>query len=256
MRKKQGIIVSIIALFWLPPTLASGVEIHNLNEAVNIAGRQRMYTMRMLRDYTMIGEKLTYKKPADDLKKIQKNFQEAYESLVAFVKDPTLSDELKQVGARWDAVQTIMKKPPKKEEASSYFDGAMAFRKDLNAFVEHLAKSQKKATAQVVNVSGRMRAISQALAAIYQLRAWGMPHAEEKIKVTMKLFRQGLDYLNKAKETQPPMRAILKDLEKTYLFFDFMNQSKVFTPTLVIKKTDAMLHKASKLTELYVQSTH
>ncbi len=255
MRKSQGIILGIIALFWLPPTLASGAEIHTLNEAVNIAGRQRMYTMRMLKDYIMIGEKLAYKDPAGDLKKIKKDFQESHASLVAYVKDPALSAELKEIGTLWDAVKKMTNELPRKEQASTFAKGAIDFREKLNTFVDHLAKSGNKATAQSINVSGRLRAVSQALAAVYQLRAWGMPHADEKINVPMKRFRYALDYLSKAKETQPPMQALLKDLEKTYLFFDVMNQSKVVTPTLVIKKTDAMLKKASELTELYVQST-
>ena len=255
MRKSQGIILGIITLFWLPPTLVSGAEIHNLNEAVNIAGRQRMYTMRMLKDYIMIGEKLAYKDPAGDLKKIKKDFQESHASLVAYVKDPTLSAELKEIGTLWNGVQKMTSTPPKKEQAGIYAKKAIDFREKLNTFVAHLAKSGNEATAQSINVSGRLRAVSQALAALYELRAWGMPHADEKIKKPMKVFRQSLDDLNKAKETQPPMQALLKDLEKTYLFFDVMNQSKVVTPTLVIKKTDAMLKKASELTELYVQST-
>jgi len=257
MRKTQGIILGIFTLLLLPPTLAFGAEIHNLNEAVNVAGRQRMYTMRMLKDYIMIGEKLSYKDPAGDLKKIKEEFGKAHDSLVAYVKDPALSEELKHIGTLWDAVDKMTNEPPRKDQMGTYAKKAITFRQQLNAFVDHLAKSEgeKKATAEEINMSGRLRAVSQALAAVYLLRAWGMPHADEKIKEPMKFFRLSLDYLNKAKETQPPMQALLKDLEKIYLFFEVMNQSKVFTPTLVIKKTDAMLQKASELTELYVQST-
>ncbi len=255
MRKSQGIILGIIALFWLPPTLVSGAEIHNLNEAVNLAGRQRMYTMRMLKDYIMIGEKLAYKDPAGDLKKIKKDFQESHASLVAYVKDPTLSAELKHIGTLWNTVQKMTSEPPKKEQAGVYARGAIDFREKLNTFVDHLARSGGDDRAETIDAAGRLRAVSQALAAVYQLRAWEMPHADEAIKKPMKVFRRSLDDLKKAKETQPPMQVLLKELEKIYLFFEVMNQSKVATPTLVIKKTDAMLHKASELTELYVQST-
>ena len=256
MIKKQGIVLWGMILLGLLPLLASGAEIHTLNEAVNIAGRQRMYTMRMLRDYIMIGEKLSYKDPAGDLKKIKKHFQEAHESLVHFIKDPALTEELRQIAAQWKTVDKMTNEPPRKEQAAVYAKEAITFREKLNTFVNHLAQSGGKATAEAINLSGRLRAVSQALAAVYQLRAWGMPHADEKIKIPMKRFRESLDYLNKAGETQPPMKTILDDLEKTYLFFEVMNRSKVFTPTLVIKKTDAMLRKASRLTELYVQSTH
>jgi hypothetical protein len=46
------------------------------------------------------------------------------------------------------------------------------------------------------------------------------------------------------------MRSI--KIEKTYLFFNVMNDSLVFTPALVVKKCDTMLKSARKLTQLYL----
>ena len=255
MRQSCQTVLGILFPILLWPVSVSAEAIHNLNEAVNVAGRQRMYTMQMLKDYIMIGEKLTYNHPEADLKAIVDHFQDAHESLLTFVeKDAALSAELKHIGTLWSGIKTMTAEPPRRDRAALYAKQAIAFRDQLDVFVSHLARSETRATAEVINASGRLRAISQALAAMYLLRAWEMPLADEQIKRPMEHFRQTLDELKRSKATHAPMKTILDDLEKIYLFFDVMNHSKVTTPTLAIRKTDAMLKKASKLTELYVQS--
>jgi nitrate/nitrite-specific signal transduction histidine kinase len=223
-------------------------------EAVNLAGKQRMYTMRLLRDYIMIGAKLNYRNPQEDLKHTLADFEASHEALKAYVTDPALQEELKAIDAQWHKIKTMMSQPPERSKAAEYAKGAIDFREMLNDFTNHLSKASGQTAAEAVNLSGRMRAVSQALAAGYLLRTWGLKEAKEKLKIPMKRFRASLDYLHKAPETGEAMRAKLDRLEKIYLFFEVMNGSDTFVPTLVIKKTDTMLKVANELTQLYVDA--
>jgi nitrate/nitrite-specific signal transduction histidine kinase len=253
MRRRN---VNVLLLLFLPLAVVSVLDAGTIAtpaEAVNIAGKQRMYTMRMLRDYIMIGEKLQYKNPSEDLKQTVARYTHAQESLVGYVTHPTFKDEIEKIDAQWAKIKKMMKAPPKKELMADYAKNAIDFREMLNAFVNHLAKASGKQSAQAVNLAGRLRAVSQALAAVYQLKAWGMPQADEKMQIPMKRFRASLDYLASAKETQDPMRKKLVLLEKIYRFFEVMNDAGTLTPTLVIKKTDTMLQLSDELTRLYVE---
>ena len=223
-------------------------------EAVNSAGKQRMFTMRLLRDYIMIGEKMQYKNPAADLQKTIASYELSQKELMNYVTDPSLKSELDKIGVKWQEVRKMLGQSPQKELAATYAKTAIDFREVLNTFVDHLTKATGSSSTQSINLSGRLRAVSQALAALYQLRAWEMPGVEKKIMIPMERFRASLDYLESAKVTAAPMQPYLKKLEKIYRFFSVMNTAETFTPTLVIKKTDTMLNLASELTALYVGS--
>ncbi len=253
--KRKKILPRLALLVMLPASMIAAQEIHSNAEAINVAGKQRMYTMRMLRDYLMIGEKLNYKDPAGDLKKTIADFDEAGKALQSYVKDPKLMEEMKGIHQIWTSSRKMFSQPPVKEKALAYTKDANAFRKKLNTFVNDLSAHYGSSTAEVVNTAGRLRAVSQALAALYQLKAWGIKEASEMIKKPMKSFRDGLDYLDKAKETQASMRPILTKLERTYLFFKIMDDaSDTATPALVIKETDRMLKLANTLTGQYLSA--
>ncbi len=230
----------------------ASVTIHTPAEAVNIAGKQRMYTMRLLRDYAMVGARLQYKNPASDLQKLIQNLTASNQALSAYIHDVPLTSELDTLVQKWGSIKTKLSQPPKKENMGMYADAAIAYRGAWNTFVDHLAKNLGSSAAQAVNRAGRLRMVSQALAAMYVLRSWGLDDASKRIAVPMQTFRASLQYLKNAPETKAPMATIVNKLDKIYLFFNVMNQSESLTPTLVIKKTDTMLKLASELTQLYV----
>ena len=64
----------------LLPSLITGylyaVEIKNLSVAVDVAGKQRMFTQRMLKDYAMVGLENNFGNPGEDLKKIMGLFED------------------------------------------------------------------------------------------------------------------------------------------------------------------------------------
>ena len=254
MKNRQRMLL-LVLLWLLPAYMSMALEIHTNAEAVNIAGKQRMYTMRMLRDYIMIGEGLKYKNPEKDLNKTIEAFSEAGKALEGYIKDPTLKEEVKKVHQIWLTSRKMFSMPPKKEQALKHAKEAIAFRKKLNEFVTHLAAHYGGGAAEVVNTSGKLRAVSQSLAAFYLLKSWDIPEADMMLKKPMQNFRDALDYLEKAPQTTADMQPLLKKLEKIYLFFQVMDEaSSTSTPVLAVKKTDQMLKVANELTEKYVKS--
>ena len=253
-KKSLKLSIAVLMIVLITVSSAAGM-ITTPAEAVNAAGKQRMFTMRLLRDYIMTGEKLHYKNPAVDLQKTIVSYELSQKELVDYVTDPSLKNELKTIEKKWQEIKRMLTQTPQKERMAVYAQNAMEFREMLNAFVDHLAEASGGHSAhQVINFSGRLRAVSQTLASVYQLRAWGMPDAQKKMTIPMERFRESLDYLHSAKATAAPMQPYLKKLEKIYRFFAVMNTAETFTPTLVIKKTDTMLKLASELTALYVGS--
>jgi nitrate/nitrite-specific signal transduction histidine kinase len=252
--KKTFLLSLFLIVMMIPQSIMFAEEISSLSHAVNVAGKQRMYTMRILRDYIMVGAKLTYKDPASDLSRTVADFGKAHDALDAYLNDQQLKSEMDGITKQWKAITKMVSEPPVQSNALEYARQAIKFREMLNDFTNHLSKTSSSHAAEAVNLSGRLRAVSQALASVYMLRSWGATGTEKKMKVPMERFRGSLDYLHAAQETTEPMKQILSKLEKIYLFFEVMNQSDTMTPTLVIKKTDAMLKLADALTKMYVKA--
>ena len=242
----------IVACFIAGSSL-NALEIKNDLEAINLAGSERMMSMRMLKDYILVAMNNSYRNPQKDLQAMMKRFEETQSALEAYVKDPQIASRFKAVDQRWAEAKKMLKSPAKKEEASKYFETMTALKNAANEATVSLAKNSKYGTSQAVNMSGRLRAISQTLATLYMLKTWEADNSPDSMKKVMKIFRKSLDFLKKELGNDPKVKKFLKNMEKNYLFFSTMEDAGVFTPALVIKRTDKMLEQADELTRYLVK---
>ncbi len=89
-----------IKIVLLPSLLCSysfGLEIKDLSHAVDVSGKQRMFTQRMLKDYAMVGLENNFGNPDEDLKKIMTAFENHLDSLIAFNTDKATEESLEKV---------------------------------------------------------------------------------------------------------------------------------------------------------------
>ena len=249
-RKMTAKWVTVILLFG--SSCLSSLEIKNDLEAINIAGSERMMVMRMLKDYILIAMKNRYGNPEDDLRQMMKRFETTQNALRDYIKDPGTVKHLEEIDKMWVKAKKMLESPPKKEDAPKYFETIENLKVKAETTVFALVEKSKQGIPQAVNMAGRLRAISQKLAALYMLKTWEVDQSPASLEMPMKKFRKSLDFLKKVSGNDEEVMRLLKDLEKTYLFFSIMEESGTFTPSLVVKKTDEMMKKADKLTRLYV----
>lgn len=246
--------IKIVLLPSLISSYAFAIEIKNLSVAVDVAGKQRMFTQRMLKDYAMVGLENHFGNPGEDLNKIMGLFENHLNSLIEFNTDPATEKSLEKVKAMWGPIKAALNEPPSKEKAGKMQEDLEALLKQSNEAVGLFAKQTGKTSGEIINISGRQRMLSQRMASLYMLKVWGVddPQFKEKMDKAMNLFKTSLDKLMKSDMSTPEINKLLKKAEKSFMFFEIMNKSSSkFIPSLIYKKSNEMLKDMNTATGLY-----
>jgi nitrate/nitrite-specific signal transduction histidine kinase len=230
------------------------IEIKNLAQAVNEAGRQRMLTQRMLKDYAMIGIGNTFGNPKEDLKKVTETFEDHLQGLTAFAKDEETKKSLEEQRKLWEPIKKMLTEPPTKERAAELQGKLDALLKAADRTTKLFAKQTGKKSGEIINISGRQRMLSQRMANLYMLKVWGIddPKFKEKMDAAMKLFDDSLKRLMASDLNTDEINRLLTRVKKNFMFFQVMNRSQSkFIPSLIYKKSNEILKDMNTVTGLY-----
>jgi len=248
----------IIRIVLLPSLVCSysfGLEVRDLAHAVDVSGKQRMFTQRMLKDYAMVGLENNFGNPDEDLNKIMAAFENHLDSLIAFNTEGATEVSLEKVKVLWAPLKIALNETPSKDKAGKMQEDLEALLKQSNEAVQLFAKQTGKASGEIINISGRQRMLSQRMASLYMLKVWGIddPQFKEKMNKAMDLFRTSQEKLMASDMNTDEINILLKKSKKSFMFFEMMNKSKSkFIPTLIYKKSNDILKDMNTATGLYV----
>jgi len=256
MRVKANLSHKIIWIFLVITMAVSAVEISSIGQAIDTAGKQRMLSYRILKDYVMLSMESEYKDPKKSMEESLKTFKESEAALVRYVKDTEIQSLFSEVEKNFAVMKMMISNPFKKTEGEEYLRKTIKLKSASHQIVLALQKKSGKKSTEILNKIGGLRAISQKINAIYLLKTMGVTSdfIEKSMKDTMIIFADTLDSLGKAELASAEMQKKLTKMKKIYRFFQVMNESDNYVPTIVSKKSSKMLKYANELTKLYINT--
>lgn len=163
----------------LPPVVNADSQLVSATEmdvttAVNLSGRQRMLSQRMVKAYLMLGQGIA----TDNARTILQNSIDQFESQLATLKklqsNPKVQEALAKLDAEWAKFKPLIIATPSKTGAIALYDANEA----LQSAAHNVTLAYEDVTLapldHLVNLAGRERMLSQRVAKFFLYRTWDL----------------------------------------------------------------------------------
>ncbi len=238
---------------------ACAVEAMPLTSAdlVNISGRQRMLSQRIVKAYAQMGARVLPESSQRILGESIEQFGTQLELLRPIVQKPDQRILLADIDRLWPQVRRIASAPVLPQSAPVLNKHA----NELEALCHRLAglieRDSGLAIGQLVNLSGRQRMLTQRLAKAYMLNAWKieLPRLGMEMASSRQEFSAALRVLADAPENTPEIRNELASIESQWNWFQAALELEGADSyrLLVADSSESILSSLEKLVSLYTR---
>ena len=229
-----------------------------MGQAIDKAGQQRMLSQRIAQSFILTGIQPDNARYKAQLDKAIKQFQENLDTLQANNDAISMRGDLLTVRNLWKPFKTVATGPVTKQNAAELSEKSDALLTAAHTYVQKLEALSNHKGAELVNVSGRQRMLSQRIAKNYLAYYWGLESEAslEKLYADLAEYELMLTFL---KDSQFNTETIKKKILKTEGHLKYA--SKGFDGDMSLKgdrlifvitgTTDTMLHNMNEITHLY-----
>ena len=251
----------VLAVLMLASLLQAGqgtkIVKGNLEELLNIAGKQRMLSQRVAKDYLYIGKRIAVDKATRQFEESLAAFKKSQRYLEEAIDDPEIKNLITFVNMSEQELEATARKPFSLDNAQLIVDLSESMLEGSQYVVDSLKSLAKVADSKVVATSGKQRMLAQRIAKYYIAYQSGIKdkNTVDQMKATVKLF----DTNNKKLINNPINSSIItKKLKKINMLWKivykfYLNIEKGGLPFIVFTSTDDITNKMDQITELYTK---
>jgi len=247
----------VLLFFLLPLSLPLRAEISSLSEAINKAGRQRMLSQRMLKDYSMIGLGVNQRYAQGQLDDAIRLFDEQLAELEEYAPNSSIRKALEEVVTLWKPYRAVIKKKPDRSKALDLLRQSADLLRATHKVVMMLEDLSTTPAGRLVNMAGRQRMLSQKISMLYMYQVWGLDNASirSEMRQAVNEFKGALSELSNETTNTDALKQKLRRARTEWKLFKHGLDGKEGKPIpyIVNLTGDKLLNTMNEITALYAQ---
>ena len=259
----QNIILKKITLVFISLLLLSSISFAqkiskvNASKLIDIAGKQRMLSQRIAKDYLYVGKNIATSKADKQLKESLNEFFKIHNELIMLISDSEIKNLLDFVTLSSNELKEIANRDFTPDNAHLILDLTESMLEGNQYIVDSLKKSHNIKESDILEKAAKQRMLSQRIAKYYIAYQSGIKdeNTVKSMKNTVKQFSKNLKVLLNNKDNGSKIDKKLKKIDKLWKIVHkfYNNIEKGGLPLIVFNTTDNITKKMDEITKLYIQ---
>jgi len=247
---------TIMIFISIASTLSFGSSEIKKSELINIAGKQRMLSQRIAKDYLYIGRKIAKSKAQREFKESMKNFLLSHKKLYNSIDDPEIKNLLDFVALSSDDLKELANKEFTLDNAQLILDLSESMLEGSQYVFNSLEKTLKIKESKIISIATKQRMLSQRIAKYYISYQSGIKdkNTVDMMQETVSSFSKNLNILIHNKSNSSKINKKLAEIDKLWKIVHkfYNNIEKGGLPLIVFNSTDKITKKMDEITKMYL----
>ena len=253
---KQITLIVLPLLVLSHVSMAKEVSSVNVFKLIDIAGKQRMLSQRIAKDYLYVGKKIAISKADKQLKASLTEFLKIHNELNSLISDSEIKNLLDFVSLSLEDLKSTSNEDFTLDNSQLILDLSESMLEGNQYIVDSLKRIHKIKESDILEKAAKQRMLSQRIAKYYIAYQSGIKdeNTVNSMKDTVKQFSGNLNLLLKNKNNNPKINKKLKEIDKLWeIVHKFYNNiERGGLPLIVFNTTDNITKKMDELTKLYI----
>jgi DNA repair ATPase RecN len=240
-----------------PAVIKNKAIIADIVKLIDVAGKQRMLSQRIAKDYLYIGKKVAVSKAKRQMKSSMDELVSSHKVLVDSINDPEIRNLLSFVELSIEDFKATANEPFTLDNAQLIIDLSESMLEGSQYVVNSLKEKVEIKESAIVGKAGKQRMLAQRIAKYYIAYQAGIKDKNtiDQMKAAVAEFSEAHKALMANPSNTPEINRRLNEIDRLWkiVYKFYLNIEKGGLPLIVFNTTDDITKKMNKITELYVE---